>query len=62
MRKSCSRRSREQLQLLETNQLLDKVRSISDKSCTDCAEKNRCLQLRAAKKTFAHEIEAICAT
>ena len=25
-------------------------------------ERNGCLQLKAAKKTFAHEIEAICAT
>ena len=37
------------------NFILTSLRSIAQK-------KNRCLQLKAAKKTFAREIEAICAT
>ena len=36
--------------------------SILELTRTDCAEKEKwCLQLKAAKKSFAHEIEAICA-
>ena len=43
---------------------VSKVRSIWTKSfcIVLIVQKNRCLQLKAAKKTFAHEIEAICAT